>query len=52
LFPSSGKNVGREIYYFVPVRAVPIWVGASLPFYLLTTEPVTKIMDVFLNIWE
>jgi hypothetical protein len=24
LFPSSGKNVGREIYYFVPVRAVPI----------------------------
>jgi len=36
----------------VPVRAVPICVGASLPFYLLTTTgPVTKIMDVFLNIW-
>jgi hypothetical protein len=52
LFPSSCKNVGREIYHFACVRAVPIWVGASLPFYLLTTtEPVTKIMDVFLNIW-
>lgn len=52
LFPSSGKNVGREIYHLAPVGAVPIWVGASMPFYLLTTtEPVTKIMNVFLNIW-
>jgi hypothetical protein len=24
LFPSSGKNVWREIYHFAPVRAVPI----------------------------
>ena len=41
-----------ERCHFAPIRAVPIWIGASLPFYLpTTTDPFAKIMDIFLNIW-